>query len=76
MAIFLVSYVLRGFLPSKYFTYAEGKKPCAALLIKKIPHLGMETGLKYLDLSKMFTYSYKIPLPHIIAGTSWLKYGE
>jgi hypothetical protein len=45
MAIFPMSCVLRGFLPSKYFMYAEGKKPCAALLIKKIPHLGLETNL-------------------------------
>ena len=31
--------VLRGFLPSTYFEYVEGKNPCAALTIEKITHL-------------------------------------
>jgi len=46
MAIFPMSCVLRDFLPSTYFKYAEGKKPCAAELIKKIPYLWMETSFK------------------------------
>jgi len=38
MALFPVSGVLRGFLPSTYEPYASGKNPCAALLIEKIAH--------------------------------------
>ena len=72
----LMSCVLRVFMPSKYYGYAEGIKTCAAVLIKKIPHLGMETGLKYLDLSKMLEYSCKILLLQIIAGMSWQKYSK
>jgi hypothetical protein len=38
MAIFPIRVVLRGFLPSTYSKYASDKNPCAAYLIKKIPH--------------------------------------
>jgi hypothetical protein len=38
MAIFPISGVLRGFMPSTYFQYVSGINPCAALLIEKIPH--------------------------------------
>jgi hypothetical protein len=38
MANFPMGGVLRGFMPSTYCKYASGINPCAALLIKKIPH--------------------------------------
>ncbi|NOQ20057.1 MAG: hypothetical protein GQ571_08830 [Desulfobacterales bacterium] len=38
MAIFPISGVLRGFMPSTYYQYASGINPCAALLIEKISH--------------------------------------
>ena len=33
-----MSVILREFKPSTYHQYAEGLNPCAAALIKKIPH--------------------------------------
>ena len=38
MDIFPMSCVLRNFLSPMYLKYAEDKKSCAALLIKKISH--------------------------------------
>ena len=50
MVIFPMRVVLRGFLPSTYSKYASDKNPCAAYLIKKIPHFSYYLKREYTFL--------------------------